>query len=140
MEAIFEKMLKQAVSNLTQLEKRGLLEFKIICGSDEYGTLEAKKKAPPKKKRVSPIGLKHGEMRDFVVPIIKEIAPGNIVSIPCKNFPAEIVRSNACAWATVHWGKGTYMSTINREKNEIEIYRFPEEALDFSLDLARDQP
>jgi hypothetical protein len=32
------------------------------------------------------------------------------------------------------------MSTINREKNEIEIYRFPEEALDFSLDLARDRP
>jgi hypothetical protein len=138
MEAIFEKMLKQAVSNLDQLEKRGLLEFKVVCGSDEYGTLVVAKKPVAKKKRASPIGLKHGEMRDFVVPLIENVMPGEIVSIPFQGFPPEIVRGNACAWATIHWGKKTYTSTINRKNNQIEIYRYPKDPQDFILDLTQD--
>ena len=125
MEAIFEKMLKQAVSNLDQLQKRGLLEFKIICGSDEYGTLVVAKKPVKPKKRASPIGLKYGEMRDFVVPQIQDLARGDITSIKCGDFPPDIVRSNICAWATVRWGKGTYTTTINRNTKDVEIYRFP---------------
>jgi len=139
MEAIFEKMLKQAISNLTQLERRGLLKFKVVCGSHEYGTLEVVKKEP-KKKRVLLPGLAHGGMRAYVLNWIDKLAPGNIARIPYKEWPAETVRANVCAWATTRWGKGTYTSTINREERWIEIYRYPLDALDFSLDLVKDEP
>jgi hypothetical protein len=122
MEQVFEKMLKVTLSNLRQLEKRGLLKYKIIVDDEEHGSLEVVAK---KIKRSSRLGLPFGTLRDHVVPYITGMEPGDLVEIPCGDFPAENVRSNACAWATAAWGRGTYTSTVNRKTKHIELYRYP---------------
>lgn len=138
MEAIFEKMLKQAVSNLAQLEKRGLLKFKVVCGNDEYGTLVVAKEPVKPKKRTPLPGLAHGGMRDYVLQWVDKMAPGDVACIPYRDWPPETVRSNACAYANLRWGKSSYTSTINRKSKQVEIYRYPKDALDFAVDLLKD--
>jgi len=122
MEAIFEKMLKVTLSNLRQLEKRGVLTYKVIIDDEEHGSLEVVAK---KIKRSSKLGLPFGTLRSHVVPYITGMEPGDLVEIPCAGYPPENIRSNACAWATTAWGRGTYTSTVNRKTKNVELYRYP---------------
>lgn len=122
MEQIFEKMLKSALTTLRQLEGRGLVEYKVICGKDQYGGLEIARKPKP---RANPLGLPKGTMRNHIVPYLRDMQPGDIVCIPIGKYPAESVRGNACAYANEKWGKSTYTSTVNKETQEVELYRYP---------------
>jgi hypothetical protein len=120
MEQVFEKMLKVTLSNLRQMEKRGLLKYKVIVDDEEHGSLEVAKTS---KRRV--LSLPFGTMRAHVVPWLTDMQPGDLVEIPILEFPPETVRGNACAWANEKWGRGTYASTINKASNKVELYRFP---------------
>jgi V8-like Glu-specific endopeptidase len=122
MHALFEKMLKTTLSNLRQLEKRGVLTYKVIIDDEEHGSLEVVAK---KIKRSSRLGLPFGTLRDHVVPFVNGMEPGDLVEIPYGDYPPENVRSNACAWATTAWGRGTYTSTVNRKTKNVELYRYP---------------
>jgi len=124
MEVIFQKMLNAALSNLKQLHTKGLVDYKVICGNDQYGALEIAKTKLRKRKH-DPLGIGHGVMREYVMPFIKDLQPGDITSIPMGKYPAESVRGNACSWCSTMWGKGTYTSSINHKNKAIEIYRFP---------------
>jgi hypothetical protein len=126
MEAIFEKMLKVTLSNLRQLEAKGYIKYKVIHGENEHGNLEV---AARKLKRSSKLGLPFGTLRSHVVPYITGMEPGDLVEIPCVNYPPENIRSNACAWATTAWGRGTYTSTVNRKTKNVELYRYPAEEI-----------
>jgi V8-like Glu-specific endopeptidase len=122
MHALFEKMLKTTLSNLRQLEKRGVLTYKVIIDDEEHGSLEV---VARKIKRSSRLGLPFGTLRDHVVPYVNGMEPGDLVEIPYGDYPPENVRSNACAWATTAWGRGTYTSTVNRKTKNVELYRYP---------------
>jgi hypothetical protein len=126
MEALFEKMLKSALSNLQRLEKRGILKYKVIVDDEEHGSLEV---AARKLKRSSKLGLPFGTLRSHVVPYISQMEPGDLVEIPCAGYPPENIRSNACAWATTAWGRGTYTSTVNHKTKNVELYRYPAEEI-----------
>ena len=125
MEQVFEKMLKVTLSNLRQLEKRGILKYKVIVDDEEHGDLEVVKTAKRRK-----LFLPLGTMRAHVMPWITDMQPGDLVEIPILEFPPETVRGNACAWANDKWGKGTYTSTVNKATNKVELYRFPLEELE----------
>jgi hypothetical protein len=122
MEQVFEKMLKVTLSNLRQLEKRGVLKYKVIVDDEEHGSLEVAKTS---KRRA--LSLPFGTMRAHVVPWLTDMQPGDLVEIPILDFPPETVRGNACAWANEKWGNGTYTSTINHETRRVELYRYPAE-------------
>lgn len=120
MEAIFQKMLASAVRNLETLEKRGYVKYKVIADGEEYGDLEV---VPEKKRTRSSSAFPIGEVRDYVMPFIKNMQPDTIVSIPVGKYEAESLRGNACSWCSTVWGKGSYTSTVNREAGTVEIYR-----------------
>jgi hypothetical protein len=124
MEQVFEKMLKSALSNLRQLEKRGILKYKVIVDDEEHGDLEVVKAA---KRRAST--LPFGTMRAHIQPFMVDLQPGDLVEIPILEYPPETVRGGACAWANEKWGRGTYTSTINKASNNVELYRFPLEEI-----------
>jgi len=126
MEAIFEKMLKTTLSNLRQLEGKGYITYKVIYGKEEHGSLVV---GIPKSKRSSALNLPMGTMRDYVMPYVVNLQPGELVEIPFGEYPPENVRSNACAWVSGKWGGGTYTSTINRKSAVVELYRYPLEEL-----------
>ena len=135
MELIFQKMLTTTLNNLNLLRSKGHLDYKVVCDGKEYGNLEivkakATKKDKPIRRKYDPLGLGHGVMRDYVVPYVKTLEPGDIVSIPFNNYPPEAIRGNACSWCTIMWGKKTYTSSVNRKSNAVEIYRFPLDQLE----------
>ena len=125
MEQVFEKMLKVTLSNLRQLEKRGILKYKVIVDDEEHGGLEVVK--TDKRRKLS---LPFGTMRAHIQPFMGDMQPGDLVEIPILEFPPETVRGGACAWANEKWGRGTYTSTINKTSNKVELYRFPLEELE----------
>lgn len=126
MEAIFQKILKVTLSNLRQLEGKGYIKYKVIHGKEEHGSLVV---GTPKTKRSTALNLPMGTMRDYVMPYVVNLQPGELVEIPFGEYPPENVRSNACAWASGKWGSGTYTSTINRNSSVVELYRYPLEEL-----------
>ena len=124
MEQVLRKLLENSVKHLQALEGRGHITFKIITvEGEEFGSLEIKPIKQKKKKR--PSLYPHGELTNYVTPIMSGVKPDQVVSIPIGKYNAERVRSNACSWASTNWGKATYSSTVPKGKNSVEIYRFP---------------
>ncbi len=123
MEHIFQKMLDSAVRNLTTLQKKGYVKFKVIADDDEYGDLEVvKEKKRTRSASLYPVGA----VRDYALPYVAELEHDQIVSIPFGKFDPESLRGNVCSWCSVHWGKGTYTSTVNHSAQTVEIYRHAE--------------
>lgn len=126
MELILQKMLTTTLNNLQLLHSKGYIDYKIVHGKEEYGNLEVvKAKTKPVRRKYDPLGIGRGVMRDYVMPFLKELAPGDITSIPFKSYPPEAIRGNACSWCTTIWGKGTYTSSVNHSTKSVEVYRFP---------------
>lgn len=124
MEQVLKKLLNQSIKHLTALEGRGHIEFKIVTAAGlEYGSLKLRPVEKKKKKKASQ--HPHGEIRQYLLPILKDVKPDQVVNIPVGNYHPESIRGNACSWCTTVWGKGTYSSTIPKDKSSVEIYRFP---------------
>ena len=124
MEQVLRKLLDQSVKHLQALEGRGLIEFKIFTSDgEEFGKIKVAKPKVKSKKRPSP--YPHGELTNYVTPFMANVKHDQVVTIPVGKYDAERIRSNACSWATVSWGRGTYSSTVHKNKNVVEIYRFP---------------
>jgi len=124
MEQVLRKLLDNSVKHLQALEGRKHITFKIITAEgEEFGNLEVKPVKKKKKKSASP--YPHGELTNYVTPFLSDVKPDQVVCIPVAKYDAERVRSTACSVGTVTWGKGTYSSTVQKNKNTIEIYRFP---------------
>ncbi len=123
MEQVLKKLLDQSVKHLLALESRGHVTFKVITTEGkEFGSLEVK---PTEKKKKKKLSLPYGEIRQYLLPILKDVQPDQVISIPLGRYKAESVRGNACSWCTTVWGKGTYSSTVNKVDKAVEIYRFP---------------
>jgi hypothetical protein len=122
MEQVFNKMLQRAVRDLELLEGRKLIQFKIFSvDGGEYGDLPVVEEETKKKKAASK--YPHGEVRQYTLPFIESLMPDGIVSIPFNKYDAESIRGNVCSWCTTVWGKQSYSTTVNRDKQTVEIYR-----------------
>ena len=128
MEAVFQKILKGSITGLLQLQGKGLVQFKVIYGENEWGTLEVVKEKPVDKKPryYHQNDVPYGFMKEYVLKYLKDLQPNDVAEIPYLPHDYEVVRTNACAYASKLWGKASYTSTINKEKQVIEIYRHPE--------------
>ena len=128
MEAVFQKILKSAVLGLLQLQSKGLVQFKVICGENEWGKLEVVKEKPKNKKtRYYYEGdVSYGFMKEYVLKYLTDLQPNEVAEIPYPPHDPEIVRANAGAYAFKMWGKGSYTTSLNKEKHVVELYRFPE--------------
>ena len=122
MELIFQKMLERSIKDLEALQRRELINFKIYTSDgEEYGDMEmiAVEEKPAKRASLYP----RGDVRQHYISYVNTMKPDEIVSIPFGDYDAESIRGNLCAWATTVWGKGTYTSTVNRDKSTVDIYR-----------------
>lgn len=96
-------------------------QFKIITADGtEYGQLEVvQPKARKTKVYLRPIG----ELHAYYSPFIIGMKPGEAVQIPFGPYEAEDVRGPLTAWCCSHWGKGNYMTVVNRDKRCVEVLR-----------------
>ena len=65
----------------------------------------------------------YGTLREYYGPWIKDLAPGDTVEIPAKHFELEDLQSGVCSKAITDWGPGSCMTSMNREKNVLEVLR-----------------
>jgi hypothetical protein len=128
MEAVFQKILKSALISLKQLEGKGHIQFKVICGENEWGSLRVVNEKPKNKKPryYETSDTQYGFMRDYVLKYLTPLQPNEVVEIPYPPHDSETVRANAGAYAFKMWGKGAYTTTVNKDKRVVEIYRHPE--------------
>ena len=128
MEVVFQKILKSALTGLLQLQGKGLVQFKVICGDKEWGELEVMKQKPVDRKLryYETDNTPYGFMRDYVLKYLTDLQPNQVIEIPYPPHQPEVVRSNAGAYASKLWGASTYTTTVNKEKQVIEIYRHPD--------------
>ena len=127
MEVVFQKILKSALTGLLQLQGKGLVQFKVICGDKEWGELEVAKGKPKDRKLryYETDNTPYGFMRDYVLKYLTSLQPNDVAEIPYEPHDYEVVRSNAGAYASKLWGAGTYTTTVNKDTKCVEIYRHP---------------
>jgi hypothetical protein len=122
----FERMLEQCAYTLDLLHKRFGIDF--LIHSNEYninlGTVEmneAEEETPPKRRLTQPYGTVTGYIR----PLIEDMQLDELRQIPVGDFEAGRLQSCIAAWASAHWGKGSYTCVVGRDKQSLEIWRLP---------------
>ncbi len=115
---IVTKTIARAIEMLTASGAK----FKVISpNGEEFGELEVVQHV--EKKKV--FKHKHGTLRNIYLPHLQSLNPNEVATIPVREegVTVEDVRGSACAWATAHWGKGTYTSGVDKTFNNVEILR-----------------
>lgn len=115
-----EIVLKTIAKAISMLRSCGV-QYKIIdADGGEYGTLEVVQK---KKKTMNPNRI-YGELRNYYGQYIETLEVNEVAEIPVGKYDAEEIRSGICAWATGHWGKGTYTTNVTKDKQLVQVMRF----------------
>ena len=82
----------------------------------EHGSLKKKR---PKKERSYP----YGALRAHYGPYILDLKPGENAIVPSNGFDLIDIQSGISAKSVALWGKGSFVTTINREKDHVEVLR-----------------
>jgi len=122
-------MIRKATeAQLTFLRNSGA-SFKVILADGEIivhdpNNLIEPKKSEGKGKR-GPIRnpeAKRGEPTEYVMPFIKDLEPGQMVTIPNKYHHATM-RSVVCNHARRLWGEGSYMTEQSEDRTSTTLLR-----------------
>jgi hypothetical protein len=85
----------------------------------KHGTLEVKEPF----KRTGGRKYPHGERSEYVRKFLLNMKVGDVVMVPFDRYEAIEVQSSATSTAHRLWGSGSVTTTINREKNQVEVLR-----------------
>jgi hypothetical protein len=101
--------------------------FKIILADGEIivhdpNNLIEPKKSEGKRRELRNPGTKHGEPTEYVMPFIKDLEPGQMVTIPNK-YHYGTMRSVVCNQARRLWGEGGYMSEQTEDRTATTLLR-----------------
>lgn len=109
-----------AVSRAVALLNAAKVQYKIITDDGaEYGSLKVV--IPKMGKRV--YTRPRGEMRDYYLPHVQHLQSGGSAKIPFGQYEPEDIRGPLTAWCTAHWGNGSYITSVNRAEQCVEILR-----------------
>lgn len=115
MKSVESAALNKAIALLDAIKA----EYKIIAPNGrEYGTLKV---VPPKKRTSS--GVPWGEIANYYRPLVQDLKPGDMVLVPAKNYDIESLRGSMAGWFTTNWGKGSAITSVNRNDNVVEVLR-----------------
>ena len=85
----------------------------------KHGTLEVKEPITRSGGRKYP----HGERAAYVRQFLAGIKVGDVANIPFDKYDAFEVQSSATSSAHRLWGSGSITTTVNREKQHVELLR-----------------
>jgi len=66
---------------------------------------------------------RYGALREYYGPWLTDLAPGDTVEIPAKDFDLVDIQSGVCSKAVTEWGPGSCITSMNRTKNVLEVLR-----------------
>jgi hypothetical protein len=117
MEQVKELVMKRALANLSTIGCRYAI---IDPDGVKHGDLEIVGKKI--RTRSAPIyGM--GTLKKYYSPFIEQMTIGEVVSIPPGEFTTEKIRGAICSELFRLYGKGNYTTTVNRNKNVVEVLR-----------------
>jgi hypothetical protein len=112
---------KHSTALLEGLRNLGCSYVVIDKDGADYTFGDALKKGQPKK------GSKYGHygaLREYYGPWLTDLAPGDTVEIPARTLIWWIFKSGVCkSKAVTEWGPGSCITSMNREKNVLEVLR-----------------
>jgi len=85
----------------------------------DYSYGEAFQKGRKRKKSKHPFGT----LRNHYWPWIEKLEPGKAVEIPGGPFELVDIQSGVGAKASTIWGPGSFITTMNKDKNVLEVLR-----------------
>jgi hypothetical protein len=103
------EIVKRTIAQAIKLLDASGAKYKIIDqDGNQYGSLIV---TEPKKASKS---YKHppGTMHKFYYPLIKDMQPGDVVAIKNFDFEPRALQGAVTAWASEHWGKGSYKTCM----------------------------
>jgi hypothetical protein len=112
------EIVKRTIAQAIKLLDASGCKYKVIDqDGNEYGVLTVSE--PKKSSRT----FKHppGTMHRFYYPLIKDMKPGDVVVIKNFDFEPKALQGAVTAWASEHWGKGSYKTCMVGP--DIEILR-----------------
>jgi len=112
------EIVKRTIAQAIKLLDASGCKYKVIDqDGNEYGVLAV---SEPKKSGKT---FKHppGTMHRFYHPLIKDMKPGDVVVIKNFDFEPRALQGAVTAWASEHWGKGSYKTCMVGP--DIEILR-----------------
>ena len=110
-----------AIERAVNMLKGAGAQFKIITADGQhFGELEAVVPAPRKRKVYT---RPQGEMRDHYLKYVIGMVPGGYAEVPAGPYELEDVRGPLTAWMHSKWGTGSAITSINRDKNVVEVIR-----------------
>ena len=112
------EIVKRTIAQAIKLLDASGAKYKIIDqDGNQYGSLIV---TEPKKSGKT---FKHppGTMHRFYYPLIKDMKVGDVVVIKNFDFEPRALQGAVTAWASEHWGKGSYKTCMVGP--DIEILR-----------------
>ena len=103
------EVVRRTIAQAIKLLDASGAKYKIIDqDGNQYGSLIV---TEPKKASKS---YKHppGTMHRFYYPLIKDMQPGDVVAIKNFDFEPRALQGAVTAWASEHWGKGSYKTCL----------------------------
>ena len=99
-------------------------KYEIHFNGKVYGALpKPEPVALARKKRNIPEGHRMGEIKEYLDPLIGDMAVGEVVKITNPPYDLERVRSSICARMCSKFGNGSFTSSISRRDNTVEVLR-----------------
>lgn len=111
-----QKALNQLLVGLQNL---GCSYVVIDKDGADYTFGDALKKGQKKRPRKYP----YGSIREYYYPWIKDLAPGDSTVVPAGSFSIEDIQSGIGAKAAALWGPGTFVTSLDRSSNSVEVLR-----------------
>lgn len=105
---------------LKLLDAAGVQYAVIGLDGVKHGALEV---AQPKAKKRRPLRYAYGEFRDYFMPYLRGMKPGDSVKIPFGKYEAEELRGPLSSWCTNNWGNGNTITSIDRKAGHVEVLR-----------------
>jgi hypothetical protein len=125
---IIKKVTKNAERLLKSLKANYYIELptgeEISHGLDGFELVPSEEEKPQRKKREMRSGQPFGAQAKYFRPFLENCkAPGDVAVVPLADWDGHILRSSIAAHCSTYWGKATYVTTLNREKKQVEVMR-----------------
>ena len=94
-------------------------QYAVILDGETFGTLIVKEPS----KKTSWVSYPRGVTRAYYHPLISGMVAGDVVEVPSNGFDLKTLASNISASCVHDWGKGSAISTMDREADCVRVLR-----------------
>jgi hypothetical protein len=112
----FSKLELQAVQNaINMLHARGCVYTVTVPNGDKYSNMPEKQE----RKRA----IRKQSFKEYVTPFLDNLNVNDFIAIPFDKYDGSELQANLCARANSRWGSKSILTSVNKEKQVVEIIR-----------------